>query len=148
MFSAVSPEKNLVTYRNNLGSVQEKAFFINNAHQRGVFTLPNGLQYRLLGKGINASSPQSEDVVHIKYTARHLNGQSFSDNKHADVSLSLNLNQLMSVWRPIIQKMNPGSIVELYVPSRLMATSNSPVLNVPSNEPLIFRLMLLSFQKA
>lgn len=132
-------------YSHYLRKAQEKSFFIQNQHHSGVISLDNGVQYRVVNPGVGSSLPSKNDEVSLRYSVRYLNGQpiqSMSDVK----KLHITMKELSPVIRSIVNKMAPGSIVQVFVPDHLVAQIGKSLLSGPSeaNQALIFKLKLLN----
>jgi hypothetical protein len=122
-----------------------KAFFIDNAKQWGVATLPNGTQYRVISKG-NGKRPVVSDRVVVNYRGFRLDGTEF-DSAYADEdaeSATFTVDEVIPGWKEALLSMEEGAQWELYIPPELAQASGTRNRSLLGFEPLVYVIELKS----
>jgi FKBP-type peptidyl-prolyl cis-trans isomerase len=110
------------------------------AHSINAIKDPSGVRYSFdtLGTGV---PPHLADYVTVTYTAKVLGSNEIIDQKTTPAKLPL--QTLIMGWQIGLANVPPGSLVTLYVPSRL-AYGNSAVGTIPPNSNMVFKIKLLA----
>lgn len=128
--------------QNNNNEVDQ--FFIKNAKNPGVISLPDGLQYKILKPGTGATSPGPRDFVKLRYQGKRLDGTIFdSSDNFKDKSEIFEVYTLIYGLEEAVQLMKPGAVFEVYVPPQLGYGAKGVKGKVPPNSPLIFNVELV-----
>jgi FKBP-type peptidyl-prolyl cis-trans isomerase FklB len=123
-----------------------EAFLETNKSQKGVVTLPDGLQYKIIKNG-NGPHPTASDVVTVHYAGRLVDGTEFDSSYKRGQPATFPVNGVIPGWTEALQLMSKGSIWELYIPASLAygAAGAPPVIG--PNETLIFKVDLIDVKK-
>ena len=120
-------------------------FFQINATKAGIFTMDNGLQYRMLRKGKDQSTPQPKDQVEVRYRCALLDGTIWKDNGVENTSIQLPLSQLPQPLQAAVSIMAPGAKYRFffpYEPSIQLISAGA----LPIGTPLVYEIELQSVQ--
>lgn len=122
-------------------------FLATNKKKKGVVTLPDGLQYKVLvaGKG---PKPTANDVVVVHYEGRLINGKEFDSSYKRGEPATFPVNGVIAGWVEALQLMNVGSTWELYIPADLAYGEQGAGPDIGPNETLIFKVELLEIKKS
>jgi FKBP-type peptidyl-prolyl cis-trans isomerase len=122
-----------------------KEFLAKNKTQKGIVTLPDGLQYRVLKEGTGAI-PKETDKVKVNYKGTLLNGTEFDSSYKSGKPVEFQVNGVIPGWVEALQKMKVGSKWQLFIPSEL-AYGEHGSGPIPANSTLIFEVELLDIVK-
>jgi len=125
---------------------ESEAFLAANKSKKGVKTLKNGLQYKIIKKG-SGRSPSAKDKVKIKYTGKLINGEVFDSSKDGK-AVTMNLRRTIKGWREALPKMKIGATWELYIPSKLAYGTRGTPGKIGPNQALIFKVTLVDIESA
>ena len=125
---------------------KQKKFLETNASKKGVNTLQNGVQYKILKEGNGKSPTNTSSKVKVHYSGKLLNGKEFDSSYKREMPLEIQLNQVIQGWSSTLQLMKEGDIWEVYIPSDL-GYGNSGAGSIGPNELLIFKIELLEVLK-
>ncbi|MCD7973420.1 MAG: FKBP-type peptidyl-prolyl cis-trans isomerase [Candidatus Azobacteroides sp.] len=157
------PQMGVDTLQNYLNSTMEKVqadinkkkyadnieastkFFAQNKKKKGVKTLPNGLQYKVLTAG-KGEIPKSEDEVVVNYKGTLIDGTEFDSSYSRNEPFTTNLNNVIKGWTEVLQLMPVGSKWEVYIPSDLAYGDRETGIIQPYSA-LIFEIELLEIKK-
>lgn len=109
--------------------------------KKDTITLPSGLRYLILKEGIGEKA-KITDKVRVHYHGTLEDGTVFDSSIKRGTPLTFPLNRVIKGWQEGLQLMNPGSIYELYIPSKLGYGSRGAG-KIPPFSNLIFRVELL-----
>lgn len=124
---------------------QGELFLAANKLKSDVFTLPGGLQYRIIKGGLG-NNPTVNDAVIIKYRGRFIPGHVFDNRFYGKKSLWVPVAQLIPGIRQAVLLMKPGSIWELYIAPELAFGEQGLPGIIGSNMTLIYTVQLLNVQ--
>ena len=121
------------------------AFLAKNKTQKGVVTLENGLQYKIInpGKGVR---PAKTDSVVVNYTGRLINGKVFDSTSKTGRPATFKVNEVIPGWTQALQLMRVGASWEVYVPSKLAYGARGAGGPIGPNQTLIFKIDLLGIK--
>jgi FKBP-type peptidyl-prolyl cis-trans isomerase FklB len=122
------------------------AFMAENTKKEGVVSLPSGLQYKIIKAGSGAK-PGPDDKVTVNYEGKLLNGKVFDSSYQHGEPLSFSLNEIIPGWKEALQLMPVGSSWMLYIPPKLAYGDQGAGGLIGPNEPLIFKVDLISIDK-
>ncbi|MFZ1750908.1 MAG: FKBP-type peptidyl-prolyl cis-trans isomerase N-terminal domain-containing protein, partial [Saprospiraceae bacterium] len=91
-------DKILNEYLTEMKSKEGKDFLIENAKKPGVVTLPSGLQYVIMTKGLGGAKPVGSDKVKTHYHGMLINGTVFDSSVDRGEPISFGLNQVIKGW--------------------------------------------------
>lgn len=119
-------------------------FLLKNKEERGVVTLPSGLQYKIIRKGKGRTFPGPKDEVTVHYRGKFIDGKEFDSSHSRNQSITMGVAQVMNGWQEALQKMTPGSKWEIYVPPHLgYGAQGAAGGKIPPYSTLIFEIELL-----
>jgi FKBP-type peptidyl-prolyl cis-trans isomerase FklB len=125
----------------NLGLA--RSFLEKNAREKGVTTLPSGLQYRVLAEGDpKAPLPGPQDQITVRYRASLADGTEIDRSDEHSQPAAFKLNSVIKGWREALAAMRPGAKWQVFVPPELGYGANSP-LPIPPGSLLVYELELL-----
>ncbi|OGT46896.1 MAG: hypothetical protein A3E83_09060 [Gammaproteobacteria bacterium RIFCSPHIGHO2_12_FULL_41_20] len=123
------------------------AFLAANKNKPGVVTLPDGLQYKVMVAGTGAQ-PTDSDVVTVHYAGKLVNGTEFDSSYKRGQPTTFPVAGVIPGWTEALKLMKVGSTWELYIPASLAYGERGALPVIGPNETLIFKVELLSVQKA
>ena len=116
-------------------------FLASNKTQKGVVTLPSGLQYLVLKEG-KGKKPKATDEVEVHYHGTLIDGTVFDSSINRGEPATLGVSSVIKGWIEALQLMNEGSKWRLFVPSDL-AYGREGRPGIGPNQVLIFDIELL-----
>lgn len=121
-------------------------FLAENKYKPGVFTLTNGLQYKVITAG-EGDSPKREDMVTVKYRGTLVDGTEFdSSSKSPNGTAPFSVSGVIPGWTQALMMMKPGAKWELYIPPDLAYGEFGHGPQIGPNATLIFEIELVSTQ--
>lgn len=127
---------------------KENSFFAENAKKKGVVSLPNGLQYKVLKAGSGKNKPKLEDTVVVNYIGTLTNGNEFDNSFKRGQPATFPLGGVIKGWTEILQLMPVGSSWEVYIPFAMAYGERAMGPNLPAYSTLIFQIDLLDIKPA
>lgn len=105
-----------------------REFMEKNAKQKGVVTLPSGVQYRVLKDG-SGKQPKEQDKVALIYRGSLINGKEFgnTDQNGKPVPKVFPLTSLVPGMREAISHMKEGTKWQVFVPPELGFDASTPL---------------------
>jgi FKBP-type peptidyl-prolyl cis-trans isomerase len=122
------------------------AFMEKNAKEKGVISLANGLQYRVLRKGKGTKSPKATDTVTVHYRGTLITGEEFDSSYARNEPATFPLNRVIQGWTDGVQVMKEGDKFEFFIPPHLGYGSNGAPPSIGPNEALIFEVELIQIK--
>ena len=96
-----------------------------------------------LFKGI---SPTLADQVTVNYEGSLISGKVFDSSYERNEPITFELGGVIQGWQEGLQKMKPGDVFMLYIPSNLGYGERGAGESIGPNEALIFKVELISVQ--
>ena len=124
-----------------------EAFLSQNKTKEGVIALASGLQYKIIQAGTGVK-PSKDDTVTVDYTGKLIDGQVFDSSEKTGKPATFKVSQVIPGWTEALQLMPAGSTWEVYIPSALAYGPRSVGGPIGPNETLVFKIHLISVQKA
>lgn len=121
-------------------------FLAENKKEKGVTTLPSGLQYKVLTMG-TGPKPKAEQTVKVHYKGTLIDGTEFDSSYKRGEPTVYPVNGFVKGWIEALQLMPVGSKWQLFVPSDLAYGEAGAGQVIPPNATLIFEIELLSIEK-
>jgi FKBP-type peptidyl-prolyl cis-trans isomerase FklB len=122
------------------------AFLQKNKLKKGVITLPDGLQYRIVKEG-TGPSPTTNDTVTVNYVGTLIDGTEFDNSYKRGQPATFPVNGVIPGWTEALQLMKKGSTWELYIPAALAYGAQGAPPVIGPNETLIFKVDLVDIKK-
>ena len=121
------------------------AFLKENQKNRGVITLPDGLQYKIITQG-KGKKPTETDVVSVNYRGTFIDGKEFDSSYKRHEPASFPVGGVIPGWTEALKLMPVGSTWILYIPSDLAYGEQGSPPAIPANKILIFKVELLGIK--
>ena len=83
-------------------------FLTENKKQKGVVTLPSGLQYKIVKEG-SGESPKATDTVTTNYRGKLIDGTEFDSSYTRGEPARFAVNAVIPGWTEALQLMKPGA---------------------------------------
>ena len=146
-FNEVIKEYIMELEEKKYGHLKEEsiAFMAKNATEKGVISLPSGLQYKVITAG-SGEKPTATSTVKTHYHGTFTDGTVFDSSVERGEPISFPVNGVIAGWTEALQLMPVGSKWILYVPYDLAYGEHG----TPGIEPystLIFEVELLSIEQ-
>jgi FKBP-type peptidyl-prolyl cis-trans isomerase FklB len=122
-----------------------EAFLARNKTREGVYTLPDGLQYRVIKAG-TGPTPRPTDTVVVNYRGTFIDGTEFDSSYRRGQPLVFPVNRVIRGWTEALQLMKAGSKWQLFIPPQLAYGPQGAPPAIGPNETLIFEMELLSIR--
>ena len=122
-----------------------EAFLAENAKRDGVVSLPSGLQYEIITKGVG-EKPSALNTVTCHYHGTTIKGEVFDSSVRRGQPASFPLNGVIKGWTEALQLMPTGSKWKLYLPPHLAYGNRNISREIGPNSTLIFEVELISFR--
>lgn len=135
------------TYLTDLRVKPGKTFLETNAKNPGVVTLPSGLQYQILTKGIGGAKPLATDKVKTHYHGMLISGEVFDSSVERGEPISFPLNQVIPGWTEGVQLMSVGDKFKFFIPYHLAYGERGAGAVIPPYATLIFEVELLGINE-
>ncbi|MCX2483388.1 FKBP-type peptidyl-prolyl cis-trans isomerase [Pedobacter sp. MR2016-24] len=126
----------------NPESADNLNFLNRNKLNADVYTLPSGLQYKIIKMG-NGSIADSISRVSVNYTGMLVNGRIFDSSLENGKPAVLKFADVIAGWQDALKLMPAGSKWILYIPANLAYADHTAGGMVPPNSTLIFEIELL-----
>ena len=120
-------------------------FLAENAKREGVVSLPSGLQYEIITKGVG-EKPSASNTVTCHYHGTTIKGEVFDSSVRRGQPASFPLNGVIKGWTEALQLMPTGSKWKLYIPPHLAYGNRGVSREIGPNSTLIFEVELISFR--
>ena len=123
------------------------ADYINNlkAQDSSVQTSTSGLVFKIENPG-QGEKPNANSTVAVKYTGRHLNGETFDAS--GDTPATFNLNGVVPGFREGLMQIAKGGKATLYIPGNLAyGPEGMPQAGIGPNERLVFDVELVDINE-
>lgn len=123
------------------------ADYINNlkAQDSSVQTSTSGLVFKIENPG-QGEKPNANSTVAVKYTGRHLNGESFDAS--GDTPATFNLNGVVPGFREGLMQIAKCGKATLYIPGNLAyGPEGMPQAGIGPNEMLVFDVELVDINE-
>src|SRR4051812_36403727 len=117
-----------------------EAFLNQNKKNKGVVTLADGLQYKIMKKG-TGPKPTDSDVVTVNYAGTLINGTEFDSSYKRHEPASFPVGGVIAGWTEALKMMKVGSKWKLFIPANL-AYGERGNRGIPPNSTLIFEVEL------
>ncbi|MBP5584338.1 MAG: FKBP-type peptidyl-prolyl cis-trans isomerase [Bacteroidales bacterium] len=126
--------------------LQNQEFFMKNKEEKGVVTLENGLQYKVVKEGTGTVKPKSSDVVVLHYKGMLLDGTVFDSSIDRGVPATFPVNAVIPGFSQVLELMTVGSTYIAYIPSELGYGVRGAGAAIEPCSALIFEIQLLEIQ--
>jgi FKBP-type peptidyl-prolyl cis-trans isomerase FklB len=121
-------------------------FLEKNKKEKGVISLPDGLQYKVLNSG-NGPMPKETDKVKCNYIGTLINGTEFDNSYKRGQPAIFVVNGVIKGWSEALQLMHVGDKWQLFIPYDLAYGEEGRSPRIPPAATLIFEIELLGIEK-
>lgn len=121
-------------------------FLLKNGKEKGVVTLENGLQYKVITKGSGKETPGESDKVTIHYVGKLIDGTTFDSSVDRGAPATFPVEAVIPGFAQTLQLMTVGSKYIAYIPSELGYGMQDKGTIKPCST-LIFEIELLNIIK-
>jgi peptidylprolyl isomerase/FKBP-type peptidyl-prolyl cis-trans isomerase FklB len=120
-----------------------KNWLAENKRERGVVTLPSGIQYRVVRAGpVTGVKPDEDDLVKVHYEGTLTDGTEFDSSYREGRPLIARPGMLIPGWAEVLQLMRPGDEWRVFIPPEL-GYGEQGAGPIPPHSVLVFRMELL-----
>lgn len=144
-YSADSAQKLVerqMEYQKDQFRTKNEQWLEKNKAEKGVVTLPSGLQYRVITAG-NGPKPTDKSKVEVNYEGRLIDGTVFDSSYQRGKPAQFPVTGVIKGWTEALLMMPEGSTWELYVPQELGYGERGVGRDIPAYATLIFKVELL-----
>jgi FKBP-type peptidyl-prolyl cis-trans isomerase FklB len=121
-------------------------FLAQNKNEKGIVTLPSGLQYRIISSAGVRKHPGPKDLVTAHYRGKLIDGTEFDSSYARGEAAKFRVDQVIAGWTEALQLMAPGDRWEVFIPSELAYGSFEPNEEIGPNRTLIFEIELVDYE--
>jgi len=144
--SAAEAKAIVNNYKVQAAKKEGEDFLAQNMKKAGVTTLPSGLQYEVINKGMGAK-PGPTSKVKTHYHGTLINGTVFDSSVNRGEPISFPVNGVIQGWQEALQLMSVGDKWRLFIPYNLAYGSRGAGQVIPPYAALIFEVELLDIEK-
>lgn len=120
-----------------------KQFFAQNKNQKGIVTLPSGVQYKVLQDGNGAKSPTLQSDVTLQYRGAFLDGTVFDNTYDRNQPVQFPVSEMIRGWQQVITRMHGGDHWQVYIPPQMAYGERGQPPRIGPNEALVFDIHLI-----
>lgn len=124
-----------------------QAFLQTNQSKPGIYTLPSGLQYKIIHEG-SGTPPGPTDFVTVNYRGTLIDGTEFDSSYAHNAPATFAVNAVIPGWSEALQLMKPDSKWTIYIPSKLAYGEPGAGRLIGPNATLIFDIELIAVKPA
>ena len=131
--------------RDKQGESAKKAgeeFLAANKKKKGVTTLANGIQYKVIKAGTGAK-PTSTNTVVAHYRGTLIDGKEFDSSYSRGEPASFPVSGVIKGWQEVLPLMATGSKWQVFIPSELAYGARGAGASIGPWETLVFDIELL-----
>lgn len=122
---------------------RSQKFFAQNKTQKGVVTLPSGVQYKVLEDGHGEKSPTVASDVTLQYRGAFLDGTVFDNTYDRGQPVQFPVDQMIRGWQQVITRMHVGDHWQVFIPPQMAYGERGQPPRIGPNEALVFDIHLL-----
>ena len=123
----------------------DQAFLDQAAAAEGAIRTESGLIFQELKAGIG-SSPDSTDIVAVRYSGKLINGKEFDYTAAYREPRKVSLGKAIPGWVEGLQRMKSGGKAKLVIPPHLGYGLKAKKLSIPGCAVLIFEIELVRIE--
>lgn len=124
-----------------------EAFLAKNKLKKGVVTLRDGLQYKVMTQGKGAK-PTANDRVTVHYSGTLIDGTEFDSSYKRGQPVTFPVNGVIPGWTEALKLMKVGSTWMLYIPSSLAYGEQGAPPSIGPNQTLLFKVQLIGIENS
>jgi len=120
-----------------------KVWLAENSKKEGVITLPSGLQYKVVTKGVGDSHPTVDSPCLCHYEGKLIDETIFDSSYDRGEPTTFAPNQVIKGWTEAMQMMVEGDKWEMYIPSELAYGDQGSPPKIQGGDALIFTMEII-----
>ncbi|MHB9097451.1 MAG: FKBP-type peptidyl-prolyl cis-trans isomerase N-terminal domain-containing protein [Syntrophales bacterium] len=120
-------------------------FLAENKTQKGVVTLPSGLQYKILKAG-SGRKPTDADTVECRFRVALVNGVGIASSDRTGEPATIKVSGHIAGLTEALKLMPVGSKWELFIPPELAYGEKGTMSGIGPNSAVIFEVELLAIK--
>jgi FKBP-type peptidyl-prolyl cis-trans isomerase FklB len=121
-------------------------WLIENGKKEGVYTLPSGVQYKIIKSG-NGISPTESDILECHYISKLINGNVFDNAYYEGPTFRFYLSAVIPGWSEALKLMKEGDEWIIYIPWQLAYGSGGMGDLVPPYSTVMINVELVKVTK-
>lgn len=145
--SAMKIVESQMRYQEQVYKYANVAWLNNNAKEKGVISLPSGLQYKVLTEGHGPVATDSTEVE-VNYEGTLIDGTVFDSSYKRGKAATFKPSQVIAGWKEALTRMPEGSTWMLYIPAKLGYGERGQGQQIPGNSTLVFKVEVLKVKTA
>lgn len=118
-------------------------FMEKNGKEKGVITLPNGLQYQVLSGSPGGEHPSDSAIVACHLKGSLLDGTVLEDSRQEGVARKMEMSEAIEGIKAALRLMSPGEKVKAWIPSPLAFGRERKGERIPEYATLVYEIELL-----
>ena len=122
-----------------------EAFLAENKKKKGIKTLDNGIQYKIITAG-KGKKPKATDTVVVHYRGTLIDGTEFDSSYSRGQPAEFPVNRVIKGWQEVLPLMPTGSKWTVFIPSDLAYGSRGTRGPIGPNATLVFDIELLEIK--
>lgn len=122
------------------------AFLAANKKKKGVVSLPNGIQYKVIKEG-KGKQPTVKDTVVAHYTGTLPNGKEFDSSVKRGEPATFPLGGVIKGWQEVLPRMKEGAKWQVVIPPELAYGERGAGQDIGPNQALVFDIELISVKQ-
>ncbi|HWD29375.1 MAG TPA: FKBP-type peptidyl-prolyl cis-trans isomerase [Rhizomicrobium sp.] len=138
---------NAGTPQYDLTPESNQKFLADNAKLKGVTTLPDGLQYRVINAGHGKAVAHPTDIVTVTYKGWTIDKHVFDRTEHGETR-DFPVGQLIPGWTEALMKMHVGDEWQIVIPADLGYGAEGAGADIGPNQTLVFNMQLINVRPA
>ncbi|MCJ8329454.1 MAG: FKBP-type peptidyl-prolyl cis-trans isomerase [Lentisphaeria bacterium] len=142
----MAADKKQALIAGELAKKEGPPFHAKKKAEKGVITLPSGLQYKILKSG-KGEAPKRTDKVKCHYEGKLLNGTVFDSSYKRSGPTEFPVSNVIPGWTEALLLMKVGDKWELYIPQKLAYGPRGAGAKIPPFSSLIFTMELMEISK-
>lgn len=121
-----------------------EAFLAKNKKAKGVVTLKDGLQYKILKAG-EGKTPEADNTVEVNYRGTLINGKEFDKSQPGNPA-TFKVKQVIPGWQEVLKLMPVGSKWQVVIPPELAYGEKGAGGVIGPNATLLFEVELVAIK--
>ncbi|MEP6484882.1 MAG: FKBP-type peptidyl-prolyl cis-trans isomerase [Rudaea sp.] len=118
-------------------------FMADNKAKKGIVSLPDGLQYRIIEDGTGTKHPTAQTEVDVHYRGSLSNGLEFDSSFARGEPAHFKVGDVIKGWQEILPLMREGDHWQVFIPPELAYGERGQPPRIGPNEALVFELKLV-----
>lgn len=125
---------------------KNEIFLAENAKKDDIFSLNNGLQYKIIKRSKSGIKPKSKGRVVVHYAGKLINGKEFDNSFKRKKPETFRLNEVIKGFSAALREMEKGDYWQIYIPYQLGYGGVDCGKDIPAYSTLIFDIELVDIK--